>query len=70
MNISIKTFSVDMSVKQNGIEFEVRTPGEDHLGDCYLTMSGLIWCRGRTHREHGKKVTWEQFIDWMQQQPD
>jgi hypothetical protein len=43
MKVFIKEFSVDMEVKSSGIEFEVRTPDNaQQLGDCYLTMSGLV----------------------------
>lgn len=60
MDIRIKKFDVTMSVKSKGIEFEVRSPdGDQHLGDCYLTMSGVIWCPGRTTKQNGVKITWE-----------
>ena len=66
MQVEIKTFDVKMMVKSNGIEFEVKSAdGQTHHGDCYLTMSGLIWCQGRTSRQNGIPVTWQQFIDWM-----
>lgn len=60
MDIRIKKFDVRMSVKSKGIEFEVRSPdGEQHLGDCYLTMTGVIWCQGKTTKENGVKINWE-----------
>jgi hypothetical protein len=66
MNVKIKNFDVDVDVKQKGIEFAVRTPdGKSQLGDCYLTMTGLIWCVGRTSKENGVKVTWQEFIDLL-----
>jgi hypothetical protein len=47
MQVNIKSFDVNMQVKSNGIEFEVRTAdGATQLGDCYLTMTGLVWCDG------------------------
>jgi hypothetical protein len=52
-----------MQVKQKGIELEVRSKdGETQLGDCYATMTGLIWCSGKTKMENGVKVKWEDFI--------
>lgn len=65
MKIAIKTFDVKMDVKSNGIEFEVRDPRDNLLGDCYLTMTGLVWCKGKTTKQNGKKVTWKKFIEWM-----
>lgn len=48
MQVKIKSFDVNMEVKSNGIEFEVRNPdGSAQIGDCYLTMTGLIWCKGK-----------------------
>lgn len=69
MDVRIKDFSVTMAVKAKGIEFEIKTPdGSQHLGDCYLTMAGLTWCKGKTTKERGKKVSWEKFIEWMERQ--
>jgi hypothetical protein len=59
MEVRIKKFDVNMLVKQNGIELEVRTPdGTSQVGDCYVTMTSLIWCKGRTTKSHGVKLTW------------
>ena len=66
MQVAIKSFDVKMDVKSKGIEFEVRDTGGRLLGDCYLTMTGLIWCQGRTNKENGKKVSWKKFIEWME----
>jgi len=66
MNISIKDFNVKMEVKTQGIELEVKTPdGSRHLGDLVITKSKLIWCQGKTRRENGVAVTWNQFIEMM-----
>lgn len=60
VDIRIKNFDVRMSVKSKGIEFEVRSPdGEEHLGDCYLTMTGVIWCPGKTTKQNGVKISWD-----------
>ena len=46
MDVRIKQFDVKMNVKAKGIEFEVRTPkGGSQIGDCYVTMKGLTWCK-------------------------
>jgi len=66
MNVKIKYFDVDVDVKQKGIEFGVRTPhGKSQLGDCYLTMTGLIWCPGKTCKNNGIQVKWQDFIDLL-----
>jgi hypothetical protein len=66
MQVKIKKFVVDMNVKANGIEFEVRTPdGSTQIGDCFLTMTGLVWCKGRKGRKNGINISWEDFMEIM-----
>jgi hypothetical protein len=65
MKVAIKDFDVQMEVKNNGIEFEVYDNDGTFRGDCYLTKTGLIWCEGKTSRQNGVKVTWAEFIEWM-----
>lgn len=65
MKIGIKEFAVDMEVKTKGIELEVRNTSGKFLGDCYVTKTGLEWCRGKTKQGRGKKIKWEKFIAWM-----
>ncbi len=68
MKVSIKSFDVAMDVKSKGIEFEVRDTKGRQLGDCYLTMTGLIWCKGKKKKENGVWVSWKQFIHWMEEE--
>ncbi len=66
MQVSIKSFDVQMDVKAKGVEFEFRSPdGKEFLGDCYLTMSGLIWCKGKQDKKNGQKINWPEFIALM-----
>lgn len=65
MKVHIKDFTIDMDVRNNGVEFEVRNNENTFLGDCYVTKKGLIWCNGRTKKENGVSVTWDEFIEWM-----
>ena len=63
MKVSIKEFNVDMPVKNNGIEFEVRSSdGKTHLGDLLVTKAALTWCPGQTRPENGHKISWQDFI--------
>ena len=66
MKVRIKKFSVDMEVKNAGIEFQVNSNDGAHLGDCYITKKGLIWCQGRRLKANGVTVTWDEFIRWME----
>ncbi len=60
MKVKIKSFDVEMEVKSKGIELEVRSTNDaDQIGDCYATMTGLIWCKGKTSKAKGIKLTWE-----------
>ncbi len=60
MKVHIKQFDVSMLVKSKGIEFEVRKPdGSSQIGDCHVTMTGLIWCKGKTAKKNGIKISWD-----------
>lgn len=62
MKVYIKKLAVDMEIKNKGVELEVRDTQDQHLGDLYVTRTGLTWCRGRTTRRNGKKMPWSKFI--------
>ncbi len=55
---------MDMEIKTNGIELEVREPDDStQIGDCYVTKTGLTWCRGKTTKANGVKVTWNELAE-------
>lgn len=62
MKVWIKSFDVEMQVKKSGIELEVRSSdGTSQIGDCYATMTGLVWCKGRTTKKHGVPLKWDEL---------
>jgi len=64
MKVLIKKFQIDMEVKSSGIEFEIRTPdNSEQIGDCYVTMTGLIWCKGKKGKANGIKISWEELTE-------
>ena len=67
MSVLIKSFDVKMEVKNKGVEFEVRDNQKGFLGDCIVTRRGLVWCKGKTSPKNGIKVTWKQFISWVEE---
>ena|SRR5665213_1634565 len=63
MDVSIKSFDVEMDVKTSGVEFGIREPnGGDRLGDLFITKAHLIWCKGKTQRAQGIKIKWTDFV--------
>jgi len=60
MDVWIKSFDVKMEVKTNGMELEVRD-NSGQVGDCYVNKTGLTWCRGRTRRAQGIKLSWAEL---------
>ena len=66
MQVSIKSFDVEMNVKSSGIEFAVCNTQGAFQGDCFLTMSGLVWCKGKTKKENGERIAWADFIALME----
>ena len=65
MIVHVKSFDVEMEIKNKGIELEVRDTDGSFLGDLIVTKTQIVWCKGKTSREHGKKLTWKQFADVM-----
>ncbi|MGZ2259586.1 hypothetical protein [Roseobacter sp. A03A-229] len=68
MKVKIKEFKVEMDVKNSGIELQVRDNDGTLRGDCYVTKTGLIWCKGQTTRQNGVKMSWDDFIAQMEAQ--
>lgn len=66
MIVRVKNFNVEMEVKNSGIELEIRDTGDKFLGDLIVTKTQVIWCKGRTARENGKKLTLAKFIEMME----
>lgn len=63
MKVFIKSFDVEMQIKKKGIELEVRANnGGEQLGDCYATMVGLVWCKGKIQKSNGIKMSWNDFM--------
>ena len=66
MNVSIKDFQVDMQLKNNGVELEVRSPQNQHLGDLCIGRGTIEWCKGKTNRGNGVQKNWQQLIAFFE----
>ena len=67
MKTFIKDLGCALDIKSKGIEIDV-SDTKGHVGDLWVTSTQLIWCKGKTQRANGKKVTWKQFIEWIESQ--
>ena len=65
MKVNIKSFNVDMEIKQKGVELEIRKPDGKFLGDLLITKTRVVWCPGKTDPAHGKSISWDKFIKLM-----
>jgi hypothetical protein len=65
MIVRVKSFDVEMEIKNKGIELEVRDTDDTFLGDLILTKTQIVWCKGKTSREHGKKLSWQKFASMV-----
>lgn len=65
-SVNIKDLHVDMEVKTRGVEFEVHNSSGKHMGDLVVKKNGLVWCKGKTKPENGEHISWDKFIDWME----
>ena len=66
VKVKVKQFAVEMEVKTNGIEFEVRKPDDSgQVGDCYVTKTGLTWCKGKTTKANGIEIAWRELAELL-----
>jgi len=64
MKVTIKDLAVkSMDIGSKGVEIDVSNGG--HIGDLYVTMTKLIWCKGKTAKENGVVISWDDFIAVM-----
>lgn len=63
MEVTIKQFKISMELKQSGIELQVNDTDGAHQGDCYVSMKGITWCKGRKDRRNGVPITWKQLME-------
>lgn len=66
MKVSIKDFAVSMEIKNKGVELDVYANDGKHRGDLVVTKTGLTWCKGKTTPANGVKISWDDFIDYME----
>jgi hypothetical protein len=66
MNVSVKSLKVEMSLKNKGMELEVRNNEGDFLGDMVINKRGLTWCQGRTSVQNGTQIGWEDIINYFE----
>ena len=71
MQVSIKDFKVKvLEIGSKGIEIDIYSPdNKTHHGDLVVTMTSLIWCKGKTTPAKGKKISWSAFMTWAETQP-
>jgi len=68
MKLSIKEITVKkLDIGPAGTEIEVRDTKDKYLGDLIITKANLIWCKGKTKKENGVKLSWKKFIDMMEE---
>lgn len=66
MKVTIKSFDVAMELKNKGVELEIRDNDGKFLGDLVVTKTRLVWCKGKTSRDKGKKMPIKKFIEMME----
>ena len=67
MRVAIKRLdTVQMEVKNKGIEIEIRNTNGKHLGNIFLNKKGMQWCKAKVGEGKGEKITWQEFIEYME----
>ena len=60
----MKQFGWTWRSRQTESNSKVREPDDStQIGDCYVTKTGLTWCRGKTTKANGVKVTWNESAE-------
>lgn len=68
-SLGIETADRGIEVKNKGMEINVRKlSGDSHIGTLIIRKKGLEWCKGKTRSPNGIPVSWDEFIDWMEQE--
>ncbi|WP_313818756.1 hypothetical protein [Cupriavidus sp.] len=62
MKVKVKDLSVDMELKNNGMELQIHDNNDVHLGDLVVNKSRLEWCDGRTRVGNGVQIAWKDFV--------
>lgn len=69
MDVSIKKFDVEMALKTNGMELDIKQPGGgEHVGDVVINKTGIVWCRGKVTPQHGISKSWDELISLLESQ--
>ncbi|WP_301234572.1 hypothetical protein [Pandoraea cepalis] len=70
MKVVVKDFSVNMELKNNGMELQVHGNDDKHLGDLIVNKTRLEWCDGRTRAGNGVQISWKDFIAYANELKD
>jgi len=68
MNVNIKDFGIALDIKNRGMELEVRSPQNKHLGDLYIGKGTIEWCKGKKARGHGVQKSWGELIAFFEEE--
>jgi len=66
MKVKVKDLAATIEIKNKGIELSVHDNQGNFLGDLVVTRTNLIWCPGKTTRENGEYISWNDFIEYME----
>ena len=65
MKVSIKEFSINMDLGNNGITFDIYDNEEKFLGDLRLGKGTIEWCKGKIKAGNGIQVKWPEMLEFF-----
>jgi hypothetical protein len=68
MQVSIKKLNVTMNLGSEGLTLDVYDTDGKFRGDLRVGKAKIEWCKGKTHKGNGVEVSWDELIDWFEQQ--
>ena len=62
----IQHLTGETEVKTAQQQYQIWDNDSEFKGSLYFNRANLIWCKGRTQRDNGKRISWKDFIKYME----
>ena len=66
MKVNIADLGLNMSLGNNGIMLDVYDNKNNRLGDLRIGKGTIEWCKGKTQKGNGVKVSWKELITFFE----
>jgi len=67
MKVSVDSLEVAMDLGNNGICLSIYDNDSNYRGKLRIGKGTIEWCKGKTQKGNGKKVNWNDFIGYFEE---